>query len=432
MSTLALAVFVVAVVVVLVLSLRRGSSSRSAADFSLAGRSLGSGDVAWVIIGTLVGGASTVGTVQMAVRHGMAAWYFTLGSGLACLVLALVFARPLREAEVTTVAEYLGRTFGEGFRRFTSLVTSVGMFVHIVAQYLAVMAILQAVLGLGLRPALVVTWLLHAVLVSAGGMAGASWLGKVKFGFLYVLMVVAAGLALHRAGGPSALLAAVPERERMLDLFAYGTSRGLLDLGAVVVGVLSTQTYLQALFAARDVRAARRGALLAAVLIPPVGLMGIVVGLHVRAALPALTGDSAQALPAFLSATLPPLVAALASAALLLIVLGTGAGLALGVTTSVDADLLAGSRLVPAGVSSLTRVRVTAVAVTTLAAAVVLVGLDSAILEWSYLSMGLRGAAILAGLVLVIFFPRLAGRRFVRPVLYALPVLYVAARLFGR
>ena len=45
--------------------------------------------VAGLIIGTLVGGSSTVGTAQLAFEYGMSAWWFTLGSGFACLVLAL-------------------------------------------------------------------------------------------------------------------------------------------------------------------------------------------------------------------------------------------------------------------------------------------------------------------------------------------------------
>ncbi|MBQ2218175.1 MAG: sodium:solute symporter family protein, partial [Firmicutes bacterium] len=43
--------------------------------------------VAGVIIGTLVGGSSTVGTAQLAYTYGLSAWWFTLGAGISCLVL---------------------------------------------------------------------------------------------------------------------------------------------------------------------------------------------------------------------------------------------------------------------------------------------------------------------------------------------------------
>ena len=54
----------------------------------------GMGVVAGVITGTLVGGSSTVGTAQLAYHYGLSAWWFTLGGGIACLMLsALLTAR---------------------------------------------------------------------------------------------------------------------------------------------------------------------------------------------------------------------------------------------------------------------------------------------------------------------------------------------------
>ena len=49
--------------------------------------------VAGAIMGTLVGGSSTVGTAQLAYEYGMSAWWFTLGAGIACLILALVICK---------------------------------------------------------------------------------------------------------------------------------------------------------------------------------------------------------------------------------------------------------------------------------------------------------------------------------------------------
>ena len=176
-STLYLVVFIVTGGLIICAAAFSGRKARSHDDFSLAGRDLTSAGVAWVIIGTLVGGASTIGTVQMAYSNGYAAWYFTLGSGLACLCLAICFAAPLREAEVTTIAEYLGRTFGPNYRRYSSLLTSLGMFVHIIAQFIAAKAILDAVIGGPTWFSLGLVFLLHLVIVALGGMKGAAWLG---------------------------------------------------------------------------------------------------------------------------------------------------------------------------------------------------------------------------------------------------------------
>lgn len=63
-------------------------------DFTVGGRSSGPSLIAGTIIGTIVGGASTVGTAQLAFAVGLSAWWFTLGAGIALLVLAMFYAKP--------------------------------------------------------------------------------------------------------------------------------------------------------------------------------------------------------------------------------------------------------------------------------------------------------------------------------------------------
>ncbi|MDX1269411.1 MAG: hypothetical protein R3311_18720, partial [Oceanisphaera sp.] len=139
------AVFMLVFAVIMIAALRAGRGVKSGADFALANRSAAAADVAWIIIGTLAGGAATVGTVQMAYRYGLAAWHFTLGSGLACLVLALFFSKALRQSESVTVAQFLGQRFGPRFQTYSSLIASSGMLMQIVAQFLAAAALIGAV-----------------------------------------------------------------------------------------------------------------------------------------------------------------------------------------------------------------------------------------------------------------------------------------------
>mgnify|MGYP001550276120 CR=1 FL=1 len=417
-STLYLIVFTVTCCLIIAAAALSGRRAKDEDDFSLAGRELSATGVAWVIIGTLVGGASTIGTVQMAYSHGFAAWYFTLGSGVACLFLGLFFAYPLREAKVVTVAEYLGRFFGPRYRKYSSGLTSLGMFVHVIAQFIAAMAILEAVLKPPLWLSLLLVFLLHLAVVALGGMKGAAWLGRAKCVLLYTLLLVCAALSLVKAGGVGGLINSLPEGS--YGLFAYGGRRGMLHLLSVVVGVLSTQTYLQALFSARDVRAARNGAFLSALLIPPVGFLGIIVGLYLRGAQGTGLGATAKALPFFINSHFGEVFSAIFTAILLVVVLGTGAGLSLGVTTNLFNDFWPKEGRGGAG---LWKIRLCAVAVLLLALFVVNQGLDSAILEWSYLSMGIRGSAVLFGLIIAVFFASVAKSLLVRVFLYLLPIV---------
>jgi SSS family solute:Na+ symporter len=415
---------------VLLFAMKTGRRPATGADFALSGRNATAADVAWVIIGTLVGGAATVGTVQMAYLFGFAAWHFTLGSGLACLVLALGFSRALRESESMTVAQFLGRHFGPRFQTYSSLIASTGMLMQIVAQFLAAGALLGAVFDCPPGAAIVLSALLTLGMIVSGGLAGAGRVGKLKCFLLYLIMLLSAGLALYQTGGWGPLLAAARAQDADLSLFAYGVRPAVVDLASMVIGVLSTQIYLQAVFAAQTIRAARRGALLSAALIPPLGLLGIVVGLYLRGRFPGLAADTARALPFFIGQSFPPVLAAFFLAGLLVIVLGTGSGLALGVTTNLQNDLLDKIGWIRRRWAGMTLLRAGCVGVVLLAAALAWVSLRTPILQWSYVAMGLRGAAVFAGLCLVVFFREAPWIRRAGPALFALPAAYLLFVLF--
>jgi len=398
--------------------------THSAVDFALAGRSLSALAVAWVILGTLVGGASTIGTVQMAYGHGMPAWYFTLASGVACALLALFFAAPLRRSGCTTISEFLGESFGARFRAFSSIIVSGGMFLHIVAQLIAAAAIVQVILRVGEHTALALAFVLVSLLLVSGGMRTAAWIGKVKCVLLYTIMLSCAAWALDQAGGMASVVSKLPDPGRALSLFGCDVTPGLIDIFSVVIGVLSTQIYLQAIFAAKDVQAARRGCMICAVLTPPIGLLGIVVGLHLQGSAPALVDQSATALPWFIEQTFPTIIASIFHAGLLFAVLGTASGLALGVTTTVSLDLIPSTWKSKSALG----LRVVGLMVLALASALVYVGWESTILQWSYLSMGLRGSAVLLGLCLALIWQgdehRSKLTRFT-PLLFAPPFVYI-------
>lgn len=418
-------VFIVSFLCISYLVIHRPGKIKNEKDFSIASRSLNTAQVFWVIIGTLVGGVSTIGTVQLAYEHGMAAWIFTLGSGISCFILGCFFATALRREEVVTVSEFLGHYFGVRFQYYSSFFNSLGMFIHIIAQYLAAMAILESVFGFSHGISVVITTVLMAVFVISGGLAGAGIVGKIKFFMLYGIMILSAGLAIKNGGGFHEITARLPENMNFLSLFSYGVKPTLVNLGSMIMGVLSTQIYLQAIFAAKTVKQARNGAFLSAVLIPPIGILGIIIGMYLRAYHPELATNSAQALPFFFKLVFPPAIAAFFCAGLLLVVLGTGAGLVLGVTTNLYMDCIRNIKGAGRHKNSLERIRQCAVIVLLSSSAIVFTGLDTTILQWSYLSMGLRGASVFAGLCVVILMKGQKKSKALRTVLYMLPLFYL-------
>ncbi len=422
-------VFITAFVLFCVLIQKKQRKMGSGSDFSVAGRSLSAPQVSWVIIGTLVGGVSTIGTVQSAYNNGISAWIFTLGSGISCFILGCFFTAALRKEQVTTVSELLGRYFGQGFQYYCSMFNSCGMFIHIIAQYLAAMAILNSIFHLSLPISTFITMGLMGFFVMSGGISGAGMVGEIKFFMLYAIMIVCAAIALIKGGGVNNIITDLPQGTDFLNFFSCGVSTTMVDIASMITGVLSTQIYLQAIFSARTIRQARNGAFLSAIVIPPIGILGIIVGLYLRSRYPELETNSAQALPFFFKHALPPSLAAFCSAVLLLTVLGTGAGLVLGVTTNIYMDGI--RHLFKQKFSNgLTIIRICTLAVLLLSGSIVLAGFDKAILQWSYLSMGFRGASVFAGLCIIVFTGRKQFSVGVRGLLYLLPVFYLVFALY--
>lgn len=401
--------FFCATVAVIILMASGGKTkAQNSADFSLGGRKAGPWNVFGAITGTLVGGASTIGTAQLAFIWGLSAWWFTLGAGLACLILGLFLAIPLRQSNVETIPEFIARYHGERARVAASLFSAIGMFIQIVAQLLACGAILAVLFDMKLVLSAAVSSLLVLLFTLSGGMKSAGLTGILKMVLIYLTMVIAGGLALFKAGGITQLTTQF-SFEPWFNIFGYGVSEGISDLLSMVVGVISTQTYLQAVFSAGNGTTARRGALYSAVFIPPLGLLGILVGLFMRQSHPDL--QSALALPTFILDYMPDALAGVAFATLLIAAVGTASGLALGVATTLKVDVL--RYFFRISNQELTRFRILTVLIVCSAFILLLCNLGSAIMDWSFLSMGLRGATLFFPILFAVFFSkynlRLAG-----------------------
>ena len=346
--------------------LGRGGAKK---DYSLGGRKAGAAGVTGILLGSLVGGASTVGTVQMAYSYGMTAWWFALGGGIGCLLLALRFAVPLRRSRITTIADYLNASYGggrcgRGIALAATAASSLGTFISICAQFLSCIALLRGVLPLSVPAAALVAALSIWGFVAFGGMKSFAKLGEAKIALLFVTLTACAA-------------------------------------------------------AAKNLHAARRGAFASALIMPPMGLLGTAVGLSVRASGADVQPD--QVLSWFIMNSFPPLIGGLLWGGVVITVVGCAAGLMLGIATNIAKNMIPRERLAgyaarpenkgPAAALAKAAASISETALVALmTAAAALIGTattGSMILEWSFLSMGLRGAGSFIPFVAAVLRPGL-------------------------
>ena len=184
--------------IVLGVGLRAARQVKSAEGYSLGGRSAGAMMVAGSIAGTVVGGGATVGTAQLAYSVGLSAWWFTLGSGIAFLLMGFFYARPLRAAGLTTIPEVLAAHYGKSAGTAASIVASAGILLSAVASSLPGIGILSAVLRIEPWSAAGVLLLLTILYTFFGGMKSAGVGGLLKMGIIWVSLLLA-GVAAYGA-----------------------------------------------------------------------------------------------------------------------------------------------------------------------------------------------------------------------------------------
>lgn len=374
---------------------------KSADDYNVGGRSAGAGLVAGSIIGTIVGGAATVGTAQLGFKLGLTAWWFTLGSGIALIIMALFYAVPLRRSGLTTVSEFLVVNYGKPAGWLASISSSAGIFFSIVASTLTAVSLVTGLFSIGFWPAACILIAVVLGLVFFGGISGGGMAGIIKIALIFVSIFVGGVLAYGDLGGWQGVQDAFPAYP-WFSLFGNGLEDGLFSLASMIVGVISTQSYVQAIFSAKDSRTAAAGCVAAALIVVPVGLPSVMIGMFMHAQHPEIS--SINALPLYLAAYLPDWLGGIGLAALMLSAFGSIAGLALGIGTMISRDIIRNLWKSASSVNLLWVNRVCVFGVTLLAVLFVYRHLDSSVLEWNYLSMALRGSGIFLPLTFCVFF----------------------------
>ncbi|MDR0917445.1 MAG: sodium:solute symporter family protein [Oscillospiraceae bacterium] len=427
MTPLHIVGIVVTLIAIVGLSVYSGRKVKNAADFATGGGKTGSVIVAGAIMGTLVGGSSTVGTAQLAYSYGLSAWWFTLGGGIACLVLALGFVKPLRKTGASTLVGIMSSEYGQTSGILASVLSSIGTFINIISQMLAATAVIAVMLPkLGTVPALMCAAALMALYVIVGGVQSAGAVGVLKLVLLYVAMIGSGIIVLVLTKGWTPLVNEIHAVEakaiasgtavNYFSLFARGFGT---DAGAglsLVFGVLTTQTYAQAVLSGKSDRASRKGALISAIMIPPIGIGGILVGLFMRVHFPPEMRilASKNALTQFILDYMPAPLAGVVLATLLIAVVGTGAGLSLGISTIIGNDIVKKvTRKIDDPIKNLLFSRVCIIVVLLAAVSLSTGALGDVILNFAFMSMGLRGAVVFVPLVCALWFRGRIDKKFV-------------------
>lgn len=467
----------ITVSLIVAVGLYSGSKVKSAADFATGGGKAGSLLVCGSIMGSLVSSQATIGTAQLAFHYGLAAWWFTLGAGIGCLILALGYTKALRKSGCMTELEIISKEFGTKAEEIGSVLCSIGIFISVLAQVVACAGLITVITpSVKTLLAVVISVLLMAVYVLFGGAWGAGMGGVVKLVLLYISSIVGLIIVLVHTGGFGGLFDSLRSvlvgtdlgsvqsslsmsditsdtdlKARFLNLVARGPMKDIGSGISLLLGVLSTQTYAQAVLSGRNTRSAKKGALLSACLIPPLGIAGILIGLYMRgnyitqaeadallsagASIPegmGILASTIQVFPAFVVRYMPKLFGGIVLGTLLISIVGGGAGLSLGVATIIVKDVFTKlSDKFSNTRTSLMATRLTIIVVLAASAAIATVVPSATINDFGFLSMGLRGSVVFIPINCALFCPGRVDRRFAMASIICGPVAVLIGNFIG-
>lgn len=419
-----IAISVFAIMALSILSVKKANSRKKAGFFIVSGS----------IMGTLVGGSSTVGTAQLAYMYGLSGWWFTLGAGAGCLILALFYAKPFIRSGNKTISGFITNEYGESNGLISSFFISIGSLMSVISQIISATAVTAVVFPrMPLFYAIIFSAFMMIIYIVFGGVKGSGITGILKMLLIYITVLSAGITVIFLTDGIGGFLETVNNIDNInnisfYSLFARGIGKDTAAGLSVVLGVITTQSYAQAIFIAKGEKSAVKGALLGSILIPPIGIGGILVGLYMRAVYPSI--PSKTALTFFINEHMPPLLGGIALGTLFIAVVGTGAGLALGVASSVNNDIIPKLKTKFSKFSEITRERILVVLILLIAGLFSMGPLGDTILNFSFMAMALRGATIFLPLCCALWLPGRIHKKAISLSMIAGPLTVLVLNMF--
>ena len=321
-------------------------------DYLVAGRNLGPGLYMGTMAATVLGGASTVGTVRLGYEYGLSGFWLCGALGLGIIVLNRVLARPLLKLRIFTVTQILERRFTSGAKHVSALVMTAYALMLAATSVIAIGTVMQVLFGLPFWVAVLVGGGVVAVYSTLGGMWSLTLTDIVQFVIKTVgLMFVLLPICLMRVGGWDALVAQLPAANFTLTHIGWPTI--ITYFVIYFLGILIGQEIWQRVFTARDEQVARVAGTAAGLYCIVYGLVGAVIGMTAKVLLPDL-GNVNNAFAAIVQVGLPDGIRGLVIAAALAAMMSTASAAMLATSTLVAEDLLPALR----GGRSFTDVRV--------------------------------------------------------------------------
>ena len=294
---------------------------------------------------TVLGGASTVGTVRLGYVHGISGFWLCAALGAGIVVLNLFLAKPLLKLRIYTVTQVLERRYSPATRRVSALVMMAYALMLAATSVIATGTVMHVLFDLPFWAAVLLGGGVVVIYSAVGGMWSLTLTDIVQFVIKTVgLMFVLLPICIMRVGGWDQLVARLPAAS--FDFTTIGWSTIATYFVIYFFGILIGQDIWQRVFTARTTGVARVAGSVAGVYCVLYGLAGALIGMAAKVLLPDLDNPN-NAFAAIVQASLPDGIRGLVIAAALAAMMSTASAAMLATSTVLAEDLLPALRRPP-------------------------------------------------------------------------------------
>ena len=353
-------------------------------------------------------------------------------AGALLFILALFFVKPLRNSRHNTMPEIITAEYGKKVGVTTAILNSFGNFLGVVAQTISGTVLIMTITSLDRVPAAVVILMIMFLYMVFGGVLSAGIVGYAK---MLLLFAASAFWFIYLNTHYESLLGywnlpAVLPHGQYFSLFSRGYST---DIGAgfsVVLGLMSTQAYMQSVISGKTAKITSWSLIISGMIIFLTGIISVYIGMFMRVHYPET--PSQMVLPTFILCEMPPLLGGAMLGLLLISVIGSCASLALGISALIYNNVLKPARKAR-GITedSIFLTRLILVVVLILASVVCIGNFGQLILGWSFLSMALRGTVIFIPMCAALFLSGRISSRFALAATICGPVSVVLVEILN-
>ena len=315
-------VYLLAMVGIGVYYLRRQTSAE---EYFVGDRRMGAGHIGLSVVATDVGGGFSIGLGGLGFSIGLSGSWLLFSGLIGAWAAAVILIPRIKELGDRrgwrTYPHFLEHRFDSRTQLAAGLISGIGYAGFVGGQILAGAKLASVALDVSLVSATWVMALVVVVYTSFGGLQAVVVTDSIQWSVLFVgLLFLGLPLSYLRVGGLEGIQAAVPPGHlSLLNITPLKFTTWMLTIIPIwFVGM----TLYQRIYAARDVRTAKRAWYIAGLLEWPVmSFAGALLGLHARVLFP--TAEAEMGLPLLIRDIFPTGVAGLVMAAYLSAIMST-------------------------------------------------------------------------------------------------------------